>query len=111
MRNRSMARRVRGLTAAMTAAALLAAGCSSSGNSSGSSTGTSTNQGTAAPASGGTATADKTVADVTAPVAFTGPGNPFKVTTSLRGKTFYFISAALSYQFTQIVLSGMKAAA
>jgi ribose transport system substrate-binding protein len=48
---------------------------------------------------------------VTAPVAFTGPGHPFKVSSSLRGKTFYFISAALSYQFTQIVLSGMKAAA
>jgi ribose transport system substrate-binding protein len=46
-----------------------------------------------------------------APLSFKSPGDPIKVGNKLNGKTIYFISAALEYEFTQLVLSGMNAAA
>jgi ribose transport system substrate-binding protein len=45
------------------------------------------------------------------PLQFHAPGPAFDVGTKAQGKTLYFISAALGYEFTQNVLKGMQAAA
>lgn len=45
------------------------------------------------------------------PLEFEAPGPAFDVGDQAQGKTLYFISAALAFEFTQNVLAGMKAAA
>jgi ribose transport system substrate-binding protein len=106
MRHRSAAMKVRFAAAMLLAVAMLATACSS-----GKASGDSARNASSNSADAGVAAATETVNSVVAPVSFTGPGQPFQVGTQLNGKTFYFISAALSYQFTQLILSGMQAAA
>lgn len=48
---------------------------------------------------------------LTKPLEFHAPGPAFDVGTKAQGKTLYFISAALGFEFTQNVLKGMQAAA
>lgn len=48
---------------------------------------------------------------LTKPLEFHAPGPAFDVGTQAQGKTLYFISAALGFEFTQNVLQGMQSAA
>lgn len=109
MRYRSTAKKAHCVIIAVLAMALVVTACSSSKGAG--STSSAAAAASSASSSSSVVSADQMVQNVVAPVTFTGPGHPFKVSSSLKGKTLYFISAALSYQFTQIVLSGMRAAA
>jgi ribose transport system substrate-binding protein len=104
MSNKSEATKLRSAAvAAFLAIAMLVTACSSS-------TGSSTS-GPSSASGGQVQEATTTLDKLVAPLTFTAPGPQVDVGTKLQGKTIYFVSAALGYEFTQLVLSGMKDAA
>ncbi|GAA3598206.1 sugar ABC transporter substrate-binding protein [Kribbella ginsengisoli] len=57
------------------------------------------------------AAAQDRAARLTAPVPLEAPGPAISLSPAMRGKTLYYISQALSYEFSQSVVSGVKEAA